>query len=235
MTETPIDFHSFASPQELAENLATTIADKLTKAVAQRGNASLVVSGGSTPKPLFEQLSSKKNNWDKVTITLADERWVETSDPASNENLVRALLLQNEAVHASFIGLKNKASSAAEGEQESHDLISTIPKPFDIVILGLGDDGHTASLFPGSTELDKAVDMHLKHCCIALSPPNASYDRMSLTLPVLIDSREIILHITGENKKKVLEAALNKGPSSDMPVRYILRQQVTPVKIYWAP
>ena len=220
---------------ELAVNLADAIAGHLAGALTARKQASLVVSGGSTPKPLFNELSRKKIDWHNVTITLADERWVETTDSSSNELLVRSLLLQNEAAGARFIGLKNSSSSAAVGEQESHETLNAIPRPFDTVILGMGDDGHTASLFPGAERLPMAMDMQSGRNCIALTPPDAPHDRMTLTLPALLDSREIILHVTGDRKKKILDRALAEVASNDMPIRSILRQNTTPVHIFWAP
>ncbi len=235
MPETPVTFHSFTSTQQLAENLAEKIAGSLTDSISSKKHASLVVSGGSTPRPLFSQLSLKKIAWQKVTITLADERWVKSTDPSSNELLVRSLLLQNEAVNARFIGLKNSAPTATDGKLKCHKAISVISRPFDVVILGMGNDGHTASLFPGADGLENAVDMQSGLSCIALTPPDTPHERMSLTLPALLDSAKIILHISGEGKRKVLEKALSQGSPNDMPIRWILRQQKTPVQIFWAP
>lgn len=235
MPDIPVTFHPFASATELTGQLADEIATRLLDALTERKQASLVVSGGSTPKPLFIELSRKKIDWGKVTITLADERWVDITDPASNELLVRSLLLQNEAAGARFIGLKNSAPTAAEGERDSHTAIAPIPRPFDVVILGMGDDGHTASLFPGAKQLPEALNMRSGSNCIAITPPDTPHDRMTMTLPTLLDSREIILHITGNGKKKVLNRAFGKGSSNDMPVRWVLRQSETPVRIFWAP
>ena len=224
----PVNIHTFESADKLAENLADEIADSLAKAIKERGQASMVVSGGSTPKLLFHYLSLKQIDWQKITITLADERWVSTTDASSNELLVRSLLLQNHAACAHFIGLKNNAPIAADGEQACHYSISMIPRPFDVVILGMGNDGHTASFFPGAEELSKALDMRSGRHCIAITPPDAPHQRLTLTLPTLTDSREIILHITGDSKKKVLDEVLTEGSPNDMPVRLILKQQQTP-------
>ena len=231
----PVNIHVFDSAIKLAEKLADVIADSLAKAIKERGQASMVVSGGSTPKLLFHHLSLKKIDWQKVTITLADERWVSTTDPSSNELLVRSQLLQNHADCAHFIGLKNNAPTAVDGEQACHYTIGMIPRPFDVVILGMGNDGHTASFFPGAEELNKALDMLSGRHCIAIAPPDAPHKRLTLTLPTLIDSREIILHITGDSKKKVLDKVLTEDPSNDMPISWILKQQQTPVRIFWAP
>lgn len=235
MPETSLTLYPFASAKDLAIQLADEIAGRLADALTARKQASLVVSGGSTPQLLFRELSRQKISWHKITVTLADERWVDITDPASNELLVRSLLLQNEAAGARFIGLKNSASTAAEGERECQATMGGIPRPFDVVILGMGDDGHTASLFPGAGRLHEAVDMHSGRSCIALTPPGTPHDRMTLTLPALLDSREIILLITGGGKRKVLDSALAEGSPNDMPVRWILWQNQTPVRIFWAP
>jgi 6-phosphogluconolactonase len=231
----PVNILTFASADKLAENLADEIACSLAKAIQERGQASMVVSGGSTPKLLFQLLSLKKISWQKVTITLADERWVATTDSSSNELLVRSHLLQNNAACAHFIGLKNNAPTAVDGEQACHYTVGMIPRPIDVVILGMGNDGHTASFFPGAEKLNEALDMQSGRHCIAITPPDAPHKRLTLTLPTLLDSREIILHITGDSKKKVLDKVLTEGLPNDMPVRWILKQQQTPVRIFWAP
>lgn len=227
--------YSFSSGEELAKKLADEVARSLAEAITKRNRASLVVSGGSTPKPLFNHLSQKKIDWQKVTVSLADERWVETSDPASNEYLARSLLLQNEAADATLIGLKNEASSPYEGERQCSEHIKAIGAPVDMVILGMGDDGHTASLFPHAERLPEAVDMGSQRKCIAITPPEAPLERMTLTLSALLDSREIIVHITGQDKREVLDKAMAEGPAEDMPIRYILQQKQTPVRIFWTP
>ncbi len=230
-----LNFHSFADPEELAEQLAARVADLLRQAIKARGRATLVVSGGTTPKPLFRALARQDLDWDRVTVTLADERWVDTTAADSNERLVRQYLLRDQAGNAKFIGLKNKAAAAAEGEEECAQRLAGLPRPLDLVILGMGGDGHTASFFPGARRLPEALDMESGRDCLAISPAKAPHERMTLTLPVLLDSRQIILHITGPAKKKVLEQALADGPATEMPIRTILRQQQTPLSVYWAP
>lgn len=223
------------SAEELATTLAEKIASSLSKSIGQKGQASLVVSGGSTPRLLFEKLSRQPIDWQQITITLADERWVDTTATESNEFLVKSLLLKQHASAAKFVGLKNEAKSTSLGEEATHLLLNTVPRPFDLVILGMGDDGHTASLFPGAERLGEAVDMNNENNCIGITSPNAPFDRMSMTLRTLLDSTEIILHITGASKKSTLEKALEDGEPEDMPIRYILKQEKTPVHIYWAP
>ena len=235
MGEDNIRFRELADSGKLAEELATYIVNRLNKAVSERGTASLVVSGGTTPVQLFEELSDRDLPWEKVYITLADERWVEPDQKDSNEALVRSHLLKNRAAAARFVGLKTPDTTASEGEKECAERLKEIPRPFDILILGMGGDGHTASLFPGAEKLHEATSMDSGRTCMGIAPITAPHERMTLTLPTLLDSKEIIIHITGEEKRKVFEKAAGDGPETEMPIRFIIRQDKVPVTVWWAP
>ena len=225
----------FQDQEVLIAKLADQIGQALQKSIIADGRASLAVSGGSTPKPLFEQLAQQDIPWQKVVITLVDERWVTPSDSASNEHLVRQYLLQDRAAVATFVGLKNDAPTAKEGEIQCEEELCKIVRPFTVLILGMGNDGHTASLFPGSTQLGAATDMQSGKNCMAVTPVDAPHERMTLTLPALLNSQNIILHITGQEKKAVLEQAQAEGPAAEMPIRFLLRQQEKSVAVYWVP
>ncbi|MCJ7687083.1 MAG: 6-phosphogluconolactonase [Desulfobacteraceae bacterium] len=227
-------FHEFADQQTLCQKLSQRICMALQKAIAERGKASLVVSGGSTPVPLFTAMSEISMKWDRVFITLADERWVEVSDRDSNEASVRKHLMRNQAEGAHFHGLKNSHASAVDGEKECEEGLVLLPVPFDIVILGMGLDGHTASLFPGASRLNDAVDMSSGRLCMAMIPVTAPHGRMTLTLPALLDSRQIYLHLSGEEKRDVYERALGGDSVEKMPIRAVLNQDKVPVNVYWA-
>ncbi|MDD3619903.1 MAG: 6-phosphogluconolactonase [Desulfobulbaceae bacterium] len=226
---------SFPDPETLAGALAAAVAERLRNALAAENTVSLVVSGGTTPKPFFRRLSEYDLSWNRVLITLADERWVDAADGASNEFLVRSQLLRGRARAATFVPLKNSAPTARQGEDECHLALSLLPRPFAAVILGMGGDGHTASLFPGAAGLAEALDMHSDRNCAAVSPAHAPHERLTLTLPLLLDAGLIILHVTGAAKRRVLAEALEGGPAMRMPVRAVLDQDKTPVHIYWAP
>ncbi|MEA3468890.1 MAG: 6-phosphogluconolactonase [Thermodesulfobacteriota bacterium] len=234
----PINFHSFSDQDTLTSELATTITALLSDGIAQNGRASLAVSGGSTPVKLFERLSHIDLPWQHVDILLVDERWVAPDDPDSNEHLVSTHLLQNMAAVASFTGMKNSAVTASEGEAECARQLQKIHRPFDVLILGMGGDGHTASLFPGAVKLARATDMNSGKICMGIAPVTAPHERMTLTLPAILDSKHIFLHITGQNKKDVLQQALAHGPAEEMPIRFILQhhaqEQKSNFSIYWA-
>ena len=221
-----------ADTVELTQILADRVASELLAAIESRGQASLVVSGGNTPKPLFETLSGRALPWHKVTITLADERWVDTSSKDSNEAMLRDTLLRGYAADATFIPLKNNAPTAQKGRSACEQALGAIELPFDLIILGMGDDGHTASLFPGVS--GAALDATSPQLCQSVIPPVAAHERMTLTANALLNSRQILLHIVGDNKWRVYQQALAAGDIDDMPVRVVLQQDRVPIDVYWS-
>jgi 6-phosphogluconolactonase len=226
---------TFPDRKNLVIDLAEQIGELLTKGITDNGRASLAVSGGSTPVELFERLAGLDIPWQDVVITLVDERWVEPTEDDSNEHLVRNHLLKDKALAATFIGMKNSAATASAGEKECEQKLHEVSRPFDMLILGMGGDGHTASLFPGAEKLSLATDMESGRTCMGIAPLTAPHERMTLTLPAILDSRHIFLHITGREKHDVLQEALTEGPTVEMPIRFILRQQTTPVSVFWTP
>jgi 6-phosphogluconolactonase len=218
-----------------AAQLAEAIAVELKAALARRAAASLVVSGGRTPAAMFAQLARQPLDWARVQITLADERWVGADDPASNEALVRDTLLRELASGAQLIGMKNDAPTPAAGAADSWRSIKAMPQPFDVIVLGMGDDGHTASLFPGSAGLVAALDTTAAPACVAMQAPAAPHARLSLNLAALVHARRICIQISGAHKWQVYQRALAAGPIEELPVRAILRQRAVPVDVYWCP
>jgi len=210
----------FTAREALAEQLAKDVADELERAIEAKGKATLAVSGGTTPKLFFERLSQQDLPWHRVTVTLVDERQVPETSERSNARLVRETLLKNKAADAQFVPLFGNAD--AEG----------LPA-FDVAILGMGSDGHTASFFPGGNHLAEALDGGGKRI-VEITAPGAGEPRLTFTLPVLEASGRLKLHIEGAEKKSVLDRALADGPPEEMPVRAVLRS-ATPVTLYWCP
>ena len=221
--------------ETLSRRLSEGIASDLAAAIAARGSASLVVSGGHSPVRLFECLRARVLDWSRVCIALADERWVDPSDPNSNERLVHDVLLKERAADARFHGLKNAAATPDLGAVLAWKTFANVPRPFDVVVLGMGDDGHTASLFPGSPNLSVALDETASDGCVGMRAPTPPHERLSLNLAALLDSRRIVILITGEAKWRTYVAASQPGPAELMPVRTVLRQQRTPVDVVWSP
>lgn len=232
---TEIQNHVFENGAQLADTLANYVTDAISAGIAERGRASLVLSGGSTPVQLFQQLASRPIAWADVSVTLSDERWVSETSDDSNAAMLRRELLTGEATAAEFISLKTEHATPAEGETACAQRLAALPVPYDLVILGMGTDGHTASLFPGDANLSRALDPDTAQPCISANPPGAAQARMSLTLSSLLSCRHLVLLISGAKKRAVLETALGEGPVEDMPVRALLRQDAVAVDVFWAP
>jgi len=223
----------FENTSALDIELAEMVVAMLAADIESKGSASLVVSGGRTPMDFFHLLSQQSLDWSAVTVTLADERWVDNDHKDSNEKLVRENLLINEAHQAQFVSLKNSATDAVDGEAECEQALAAIDQ-FTLVILGMGDDGHTASLFPATEALALGLDMSSGRTAIAVTPTAAPHQRMSMTLPRLLNTQQIIIHISGAGKQDVLQAAKSGDDIAELPIRAILNQQVAPLSIYWA-
>lgn len=227
--------HLFDTPTAMNTALATAITENLQNAINLRSKASLAVSGGPTPVELFQILSQAQIAWNQVYITLVDERWVDKHHEDSNERLIHTHLLQNKAKDAHFISLKTIAENPYDGVDEIQTrLQQSLPLPIDALVLGMGDDGHTASLFPRAENLYKGIDMQSDRLVIDMKPLTAPHDRISLTLPVILNSRHLYLQLNGKKQQQVLEQALAGKNINDMPIRAVLHQQKLPLQIYLA-
>ncbi|MCT6881048.1 MAG: 6-phosphogluconolactonase [Snodgrassella alvi] len=227
--------HLFDTPNAMNTALATAITANLQDAINLRSKASLAVSGGPTPVELFQILSQAQIAWNQVYITLVDERWVDKHHEDSNERLIHTHLLQNKPKDAHFISLKTIAENPYDGVDEIQTrLQQSLPLPIDALVLGMGDDGHTASLFPHAENLYKGIDMQSDRLVIDMKPLTAPHDRISLTLPVILNSRHLYLQLNGKKQQQVLEQALARKNINDMPIRAVLHQQKLPLQIYLA-
>ncbi|RUO78140.1 6-phosphogluconolactonase [Idiomarina seosinensis] len=222
---------TFTNNEQLSETLSVEIAAILAQAIEQRGHAYLAVSGGRTPRALFEKLSRQDIDWHRVTITLADERWVWPDSDDSNDKLVKTTLLKNKAAQAQFISLLTNHTTARSAEAAVAEKLAGLPT-FDAVILGMGDDGHTASLFPCSQQFSEGLDTSA--AAIAVMPETAPYERISLTASRLLNSSKIFFHINGESKLPVLQSALAQAQPGKLPISAFLHQTEVPVSVYYA-
>lgn len=225
----------FKSRESLDSELATKITNILVTAIKETGKASIAVSGGSTPKGLFNILSKSDIDWSKVTITLADERWVNIDSDASNTRLVHENLLQNNAAKAKFFHLKQGDELTAETLTDLNLAAKSNLLPLDVLILGMGEDGHTASLFPCSDEISQGLDIDNKEALLAVQPKTAPHQRISFTFASLITSKNTFLHLCGENKKTVLAQAVKADDKFEMPIRAFLQHPSVKTDVFWAP
>lgn len=223
------ELHEFASRDEACEALSQAIASQLAAQLGRQPEASLVVSGGTSPQGVFSRLAAVDLPWSKVHVLPSDERLVAEDDPASNLRMIRGELAVGRAQGIKLISLLPDADGGLAGAQQR---LGQVPRPFTHVMLGMGADGHTASLFPDAPELESALrgDGPL----VKLAPPSADQQRISLTPCRLLDARRVSLLIFGMDKLAVLERARAAGPVAQLPVRCILHQDRVPVDIYWA-
>ena len=226
---------SFGTKEDLALALAEAVGDHLKEGITARGQAVLAVSGGSTPARFFAVLGKRRDiEWDKVTVTLVDERWVDETSDRSNAGLVNEKLLQGPAAVAHFVPLYSGGETPdGPAIARSNMEIRALPEVFDAVVLGMGNDGHTASFFPGGDTLAEALSG--PGPVLAIRAPGAGEARATLVLSRILATRGLYLHIEGEEKLRTLELAAAEGPVEEMPVRAVLRQTETPLTIFWSP
>ena len=233
-SSTPIARRDFPDGKSLAEAFAQWTAALLQGAVDTRGEAVLVVSGGNTPKLYFAALSDQPIDWGRVTVTLADERRVADDNPRSNALLVRENLLRGRAAKARFAPL---ADSRVTPEQEfaaAQARVADLHLPADLVVLGMGDDGHTASWFPKADRLAEAIDPGGRSLVLPIVAPAAPEPRLTLTARVILRASAVALQIEGKAKQAVLDKALGDGPIEDMPIRAALRGAAAKLTIFYA-
>jgi 6-phosphogluconolactonase len=223
------------------EALAHRIADLLGKAIQERGHALLCVSGGKSPIPVFQALRDMPLAWDKVTISLADERCVAVGHEHSNALLVETHLLQGLAAQARWVRMIDTdmvdEAALATLAYQAHRALAALGR-CDVLVLGMGEDGHTASLFSQATELQEALDLRNPLSCQLMhlnpAPPEAPYPRISQSLAHMLQARHILLTLQGSAKLAVLNQA-QQGADTHWPVSFVLNQHTTPVEIWSAP
>ena len=224
----------FPTPTALAPAFAEWTAERLAQAIEARGVALLVVSGGTTPVRYFHALSTQPIDWSRVAITLADERRVPDDDARSNAKLVRDALLRNLAASAQFSPLADSRLDEDRELAAANARIAMLPSPADLVALGMGEDGHTASWFPGADGLAEAIDPGARALVAPIRAPGAAEPRLTLTGRVILRARAIALHIEGANKSATLAQALGEGAAEAMPIRWVLRQAGDRLTIFYA-
>ena len=207
---------SFAGKEAAGAALAERVADMLAQAIAERGAAALAVPGGRSPLPFFDDLFARPLAWERVWLTLTDDRWVDPASPDSNQGLV----LRHRRGNARFLGLVTDAATPAEGLPEVEARLTALPPSFDAVVLGLGDDGHVASLFPGQP-LDGPG------ACLAGVAPVAPQARISLGLSRLLATRALFLLFGGRHRLDLVSA-----PRPNLPVSAVLERATVPVEVF---
>ncbi len=238
----PWVLHPSVDPAAQTEALALALGRLLRAAVAERGGALLAVSGGRSPIALFTRLRREPLPWAQVTVLLVDERCVPPAHPDSNAGLVRQHLLRDAASAARCLPFFDTLAPAAATDDSAlaaladaaEARLSALNWPLDIALLGLGEDGHTASLFPRAAGLAQAIDMKSQRRVAWTRPPQAPHARLTLTLPTLLAARTLVLPLQGERKRAVFEQAC-LAPSNELPLSLVLHQARRPVQVWLAP
>ncbi|ACT56978.1 6-phosphogluconolactonase [Candidatus Liberibacter asiaticus] len=220
--------------KRLAQKLAKKVAEQLSIGITNKGTASIALSGGLTPRFFLEELSIINVDWHKVVVTLVDERFVPLENLRSNQSFISKFFLQNKAQKASFIPLYYPQKTIEEAIRIANEKIcQLIHFPFDVVVLGMGIDGHTASFFPKGDTLSIALDTHTPRSVIAIKDYTSNEQRMTMTFSALHDAQFLALHIEGTQKKHVLEKAISGDDALEMPIRAILWNAQSPLEVHW--
>lgn len=222
---------TYADGDRLARAAADAILAALTEALDCRGRASFVGTGGRSPAPVYDLLSGAGAlAWDKVAVTLSDDRFVPPDSPDSNERLVRERLLVGRAAAARFVPISPPAATVEDAAQRAEFGVRALA-PYDLTMLGMGEDGHIASLIPGSPILQQGLDPAGARYCLGSpagfgAPPLA---RVTMTMPALMAARSILVLISGEAKRRIVESG------SGLPIHALLERARAPVRVLWAP
>jgi len=225
--------YSFDTREQASVAAAGRIAAALQKALATDKSASLVVSGGTTPTRCFRELSHLAIDWQRVTILPSDDRWVPAGHLDSNEKLIRETLLKSECARAGLLPFYAPDVSVEQRARQLDGEIRALPLPFACTLLGMGTDGHFASLFPDADNLVEGLDLDSDILCLPVTTAASPHARISLTLAALARSTEIVLLFFGNEKRTIFEKA--RGGNGRYPLTRLLRQKLAPVHIYWAP
>ena len=223
--------------EQLFDTIAAEVEQRLAVALADKGRASLLVSGGSSPKPVYERLAKVDLAWGEVQVALVDERWVDESESGSNAAFIKSTLLQDRAGAAPFIPMKNSAATAAQGLDDCERAYQRLPAPFDVLVLGMGRDAHTASLFPQANGLPEALEPNGPNLCAAITAHESDVtgtlvERMSLTLHGILRAKQIVVILTGDEKLAVYREALTSTDFLRHPIAAVLAQRSVPVSLW---
>ena len=220
--------------EKLEAQLASEIISALRTDILNFGSASLLVSGGSTPGGLFQVLSNSELDWSKLNVSLVDERIVADDHQDQNGFMVKSILLKNKARSANFIPLVYNCKDFLNNLEQAKEAIQILKRPFSVVVLGLGGDGHTASLFPDAPELELGMDLANDQELILTTPQNAPYKRITFTRKALLNSNNLFLHCYGKLKKDLLESAIEREDYREFPISGFLSQKEVHLKTFWA-
>ncbi len=238
MTNAKPKIYQYRDKTTLFSETAARCHQQLKSALDRNNQASFIIPGGTTPGPVFEQLSKSELDWRNVYIAQSDERWVDADHPSSNQGLTEKTLLINQAKNARYVPMKNQSITAEAGAQQCCIDYHTMPTPFSLTMLGMGLDGHIASLFPKADIIQNALNASEQQVCMAVDATGCEVagdfpERMSLTYAGILNSELILLLMIGQSKIDVVEQAMSNTDPLAYPISQILNQTNVPVEIHW--
>ncbi|MCU6452951.1 6-phosphogluconolactonase [Sphingomonas sp. A2-49] len=233
---TEIEWWEYDDAGELADAIAGDIQFVIESAIDARGSAVVALAGGKTPFPAYQKLAAAKLDWKRVTIVPGDERIVPLGDPLSNVTQLGKLFIPKGARVIPVVPQANADYKSAGRSADA--LMQDLHWPLDLCLLGMGGDGHTASIFPGP-DFDEALNGPKERRMLGVMPdplpPEAPVARVTLSRQGIVTARALMIALTGADKRKVLEQAISEGPSSPYPIGRVLADAELPVDIHWAP
>ena len=228
------EWWDYDSVDEMADAVAGDIGFIIESALDARGEALIAVPGGKTPLPIYERLAKAKLNWKKVTIIPTDERLVPLTDEKSN---IRAIAQAFLPTGARVFPIGSEISDYKLAGNSANAKLADLKFPLDVAWLGIGSDGHTASIFPGP-DLDEALNAPKGRNAVGVMPDplpaDAPVARVTLTRSAILSARTVLITVTGEEKKAMLEGAIADGQSSRLPIGRLLAEAEQPIDIHWS-
>jgi 6-phosphogluconolactonase len=231
-----IEWWDYEDHDEMADAVAGDIQFIIESAIEARGGAVVALAGGKTPVPIYAKLAKAKLEWKRVTIIPGDERIVPLGDPLSNVTMIAKTFLP---IGARVMPVVPTATADYKAAGRSADaLMQDLHWPLDLCLLGVGSDGHTASIFPGP-DFDEALNGPKERRMLGVMPEplpaDAPVARVTLSRAAIVSSAAVMIAVTGAEKRKVIEAAIQQGASSNYPIGRVLADTELPVDIHWAP
>ncbi|MEO8001967.1 MAG: 6-phosphogluconolactonase [Arenimonas sp.] len=236
MIDSPGAWHEFANREKFNEALVQRLAGTLQSASLSQGHVLLGLSGGTTPMPVYQALSQKELAWNRIKLVLVDERWVANNHADSNERNIREAFAGNALAEKNIIGLWSEKADLESAAIAADQKLAAINEVMDVVLLGMGEDGHFASLFPSGTEFDHAISTTGSRFVFPISPmpDHATHPRLSMSLAYIQRAKRIILAITGEKKRLILKQAITEGNSHRLPIAALFTANSPAVEVYWS-
>ncbi len=228
-----MEIFKFDSRDDASVAAAEALVGSINRRLDLQARASMIITGGSSPGKCYEEMREAPIDWQRVDLVLSDERWVPAGHDDSNEKQARETLLIGNAASANLVSVYREGESLEERVDSLDADLKLLPIPFAAALLGMGSDGHFASLFPDADNLEDGLDKQRAHFCLPVDTAASPYRRLSLSLSAIARSDFVLLLIFGQDKLDVINAAIDGD--SQFPVASLLRQKQAPVHVFWAP